>query len=277
MKPTIAVLLAGSRHAVTDRPQRAPVESAALDIALRVAARSSVLIHAGPSSEHVLPWYSCAAELRSIHAQTAPGADPSLALAEIIREEGVRIALCGVRAQSGFSSGLTPYRVAAALGWPVVPAVNNVSISDDDLDASQMLPGGRLRDLRCRLPAVVTVASRVDSLPFAFARFRDARVDVRPIEVGPDTWRDRAIEDLTVGSAAWNSGLFEGTAAERLTRILDIPVRSQEVLTTKDPLIAAHAILNFLTRVGVLESSQSSAARSSVPKSTGVLHDHTAT
>lgn len=271
MTPTIAVLLAGARHSVTDRPQRAPAESAALDIALRVAARSILLIHAGPSSEHVLPWYSCAAELRSIHVQTAPGADPSLALAQIVRSEGARLVLCGVRAQSGFSSGLTPYRVAAALGWPVVPAVKRVSSSDDDLLASQTLPGGRLRELRCPLPAVVTVDSGVDSLPFSFARFRDAHIDVRPVEVAPDTWRERAIENTTVAAAAWNGGLFEGTAAQRLKRTLDIPLRSQALVTAKDPVIAAQAILSYLVRVGVLDPSQSDAGARADPTSTGVL------
>lgn len=253
MKPKLAVLVAGGRHPITDRLRRAAAESTALSIALCKPPSSCVVVHASHDTPDVLRWYASAADLRAVHLHLEPAADPCAPLASFVRDQGAQIVLCGVRAESGFSSGMTPYRIAAALQWPVLPAISELSWDADGVTGVQSLPGGRQRQLRCRMPVVVTTVARKAALPFAWARYQHTAVEAHDAVGVADTWRTRTRTKGQVRSSSSDSSLFEGAAAERLSRIFDMPVRRQEQLIASDAKTAATSILNFLARKGAID------------------------
>lgn len=253
MKPKLAVLVAGGRHPITDRPRRAAAESTALSIALRGAPSSCVVVHASHDTPDVLRWYASAADVRAVHLHMQPASDPCVPLARFVRDQGTQIALCGVRAESGFSSGMTPYRIAAALKWPVLPAISELSWDANGVTGVQSLPGGRQRELRCPMPVVVTTVERNVALPFAWARYRHAVVEVHDAVSGIDIWRRRTLTKVQSRSPAWQNTLFEGSPAERLSQIFDVQPRRQEQVVSTDARTAATRILDFLARKGAVE------------------------
>jgi electron transfer flavoprotein alpha/beta subunit len=264
MKPKVAVLVAGGRHPITDRFRRAAAESTALGIALRAAPSSCVVVHASDGAPEVLRWYASAADVRAVHLRIQPAADPCIPLANFVRDQGMQIVLCGVRAESGFSSGMTPYRIAAALKWPVLPAISELSWDANGVTGLQSLPGGRQRELRCPMPAVVTTVARNVVLPFAWARYRHAAVEVHDAAGSTDIWSTRTPTKVQSRSPAWQNTLFEGSPTERLSQIFDVQPRRQEQVVSADARTAALSILGFLARKGAVEwpahgSSDSSA------------------
>lgn len=255
MKPKLAVLVAGGRHPITDRLRRAAAESTALSIALCKPPSSCVVVHASHDTPDVLRWYASAADLRAVHLHLEPAADPCAPLASFVRDQGAQIVLCGVRAESGFSSGMTPYRIAAALKWPVMPAISELSWDANGAIGVQSLPGGRQRELRCPMPLVVTTVARNVALPFAWARYRHAVVEVHEVTGGMDAWRARTLTKVQSRSPAWQHTLFEGTPAQRLSHIFDVQTRLQEQVVAADVQTAATRILEFLARKGAIEWS----------------------
>jgi electron transfer flavoprotein alpha subunit len=252
---TARVLLSAGRHPVSGRPAPVRAEAQATALALALGARVEGL-HLGTDAAAVADHLGHGlGDLAAIAA--AEGADPVPALVAALRADGADLVLAGRRGEGGEDSGLVPYRIADALGWPLVADV--VAAMRDPSDPSvlvvdQALPRGARRRVRVRLPAVVTVhPAAPPPRPFAFAPARRGRITPRtveaprgatPLSIEERPWRRRP--RLIAGAAT------AGSAAERLKAATEVAGGGGRLLVDPDPAEAAREILAFLRDIGVL-------------------------
>ncbi|HWA81605.1 MAG TPA: electron transfer flavoprotein subunit beta [Acetobacteraceae bacterium] len=155
----ILVLLSAGRHATSGAPRPVAVELQAIALALALAenqAGSVNGLHAGmvdPSVADALGHGLDAITILRIGA----GDDPLPALAAEIMARAPDLVFAGRRGFGGSDSGLLPYRLARACGWPIAADAVSVSLKDEELGVIQFLKRGRRRRLSLTIPAVVTV------------------------------------------------------------------------------------------------------------------------
>ena len=148
----ILVLLSQGRHPVSRRAAPVELELQAIGLARRVAWQV-VGLHAGPATDMLA---ECGGYgLDFIHRLDAPP-EPG-ALARIIRALEPDLVLAGRRGMGGNDSGLLPYCVAHALGWPIVADVTSVEASPGGLALEQFRPHGARRHLHRRGPLLATI------------------------------------------------------------------------------------------------------------------------
>jgi electron transfer flavoprotein beta subunit len=96
--------------------------------------------------------------------------DPLPALRDYLQRTPPDLLFAGRRGQGGTDSGLLPYRVAHALGWPIIADVARMTQTPDGWEAEQVLPRGARRVVRLRLPCVVSVhPAAAAAQPFCYA------------------------------------------------------------------------------------------------------------
>jgi electron transfer flavoprotein beta subunit len=92
-----------------------------------------------------------------IQAGNAETQDVLPALLEHLRRLPPELILAGRRGQGGSDTGMLPYRVADALGWPIVADVVKLRRIAGGVLVEQALPRGRRREVQVPIPCVVTV------------------------------------------------------------------------------------------------------------------------
>ncbi|RUR54719.1 electron transfer flavoprotein subunit beta [Vreelandella populi] len=159
----VAVLVSIGRHPLTARTRRADQDARAVEMALTLEGASVSLLHAGQKEreheEAIRGYLGMGIDTVSL-IQQQPQADVVPALANALRTGAPQLVLTGTRAETGEASGVLPYLLAEALGWPIITGLAAVEKVEQGMaTVLQALPRGKRRRLRIRLPAIATVDS----------------------------------------------------------------------------------------------------------------------
>lgn len=196
----IAVLVSAGRHPVSGAPRYSRNDAQALEIGRKLAQQYRAqldVIHAGDASEPALAEYLALGAREVEVLACAPGDDAARALAERVR--GYDLVLTGTRAEGAHDSGMLPYSVAAALGYPIVGSAVDIDVKGGCATVRQFLPKGLRRRVEAALPAVVAVHPLANAQPqYAYARLRAGTI--RP---------QRATRFASDEAAAWKVGPIE--------------------------------------------------------------------
>ena len=179
----IAVLVSVGRHPVSGVARYSRNDAAALEIGRMLssqhAARLDVL-HAGDPSNPALEEYLALGAERVEVLACAEESDAVAALA--VRLQDYELVLTGTCAEGAFDSGMLPYRLADALGLPLVGAAVDATIAEGRVTVRQFLPKGVRRRVDAALPAVVAVHPLAGVTPrYAYARQRAGSIDTSPV------------------------------------------------------------------------------------------------
>jgi len=178
----IAVLVSVGRHPVSGVARYSRNDAAALTLALSLAKQQNTtldVLHVGDPSNPALQEY-LALGARSVEVLASgdagdPEADASALLAA--RLAGYDLVLTGTRAEGAFDSGMLPYRVANALGTPLVGAAVDVTLKDGCAQVRQFMPKGLRRRVEVQLPALIAVHPMANATPtYAYARMREGMI-----------------------------------------------------------------------------------------------------
>ena len=112
------VLLSAGYNPATGNPAPPAAELCALRLAADAGAET-VGLHAGPQADAVRPALGHGVS-RIRHLQVPAHSDVLPALADEISRIGPDLVLAGNRATGGGDTGLLPYLLAKALGWPIL-------------------------------------------------------------------------------------------------------------------------------------------------------------
>ena len=249
------VLLSDARHPVSGRPAPAATELQAVALARTLADEVNGL-HAGPDAEAARGALGHGLT-RLEHRRLTAGDDPLPSLVAAIGTAPPDLVLAGPRAGAGAQTGLLPYRLAEALGWPIVADAVSLAVADGVLEVIQALPKGARRRWRVRLPAVITVhpaAPAAASFALGAARKGQvvetpglpARIDGPPVAERPYRPRPRLIASTAAGAGA----------AERLKAATQAAGPGGQVMIDPTPEAAARAILDHLRAIGVLKPAE---------------------
>jgi electron transfer flavoprotein beta subunit len=173
MTPRIAVLVSIGRNPVSGTPRCSRNDVLALDISCAIGADVTVL-HAGdpalggPAADALKDYLAYGAA--SVEVLPVPnGQDIVAALAE--RLGGFDLVLCGSRAEAGEFSGMLPYLLAGQLTIPVVSGAVDIAVTKGFAEILQLLPKGKRRLVRVRLPTIIAVHPMAPRRPrYAYAR-----------------------------------------------------------------------------------------------------------
>jgi len=167
------VLISAGRHPVSGRPAPVAVEMQAIRLALELGAAPHGL-HVGNDADQVRDALGHGlSRLLLLQAGDAAAGDPLPALRDHLTRSPPELVLTGRRGSGGLDSGMLPYRLAHALGWPIVHDVAKLSRQGAGLVAEQALPRGARRIRTTRLPCVVTVhPAAPPPLPFRLSALR---------------------------------------------------------------------------------------------------------
>lgn len=156
----VVALVSVGKHPSSGRARRADQDARAVEMGLRLTPQALEVIHAGDSSNSVLRDYA-GMGLQAVKVlEQPPQADVLPALVEYLGASLPDIIMTGVRAESGESSGMTPYLLSEKLGIPVVTGIAEIrSVSQGYAEVLQALPRGQRRALRVQLPFIASVDS----------------------------------------------------------------------------------------------------------------------
>jgi N,N-dimethylglycine/sarcosine catabolism electron transfer flavoprotein subunit beta len=178
----VVVLLSAGRHPVSGRPALPRVEAQAIRLALDLGGEV-IGLHAGPEAHTVSQAFGYGLG-RLIHLPLPEDGDPVARLAACVQGEGAALVLAGARSQGGEETGLVPYALAHALGWPLISEAIGVAADPGAgrLMIDQALPRGARRRFTLSGPAAATVSARArPPLGFAHGRLAGGQLDVRPV------------------------------------------------------------------------------------------------
>jgi electron transfer flavoprotein beta subunit len=164
----IAVLVSVGRHPVSGVARYSRNDAAALDIgrtlSQRYGARLDTLHVGDPSNPALKDYLALGAERVEVLTSHHDSGDDAVAALKA-RLQGYDLVLTGTCAEGAFDSGMLPYQLADALGYPLVGSAVDVNI-DTNVDANahekrvtvrQFLPKGVRRRVAVNLPAVIAV------------------------------------------------------------------------------------------------------------------------
>ncbi|MEM5420726.1 electron transfer flavoprotein subunit beta/FixA family protein [Paraburkholderia ferrariae] len=201
----IAVLVSVGRHPVSGAPRYSRNDALALDLARTLAERHRArldVLHAGDAADPALAEYLALGAHEVEVLACTPSGDAARVLAERVR--GYDLVLTGTRAEGAHDSGMLPYRVAAALGLPIVGGAVDIDVDVTTRAAvvRQFLPKGLRRRVQTALPALIAAHPLANAQPrYAYARLRAGAV--RPASA----MRVSAAE--STDASAWTVGPIE--------------------------------------------------------------------
>ncbi|KWR76351.1 drug:proton antiporter [Cupriavidus sp. IDO] len=204
----IAVLVSVGRHPVSGAPRYSRNDAAALELGRGLAEKyraQLAVIHAGDAADPALNDYLALGASEVQVLACAGGEDAAHALAAHIKDYD--LVLTGTRAEGAYDTGMLPYRVAAALGRPLVGSAVDVDIAGGRVAVRQFLPKGLRRRVDATLPAVVAVHPLANAQPrYAYARLRAGTIRLLPAARCEDgaaaAWTLGAVERKPVRLAA---------------------------------------------------------------------------
>jgi electron transfer flavoprotein alpha subunit len=243
------VLLSAGRHPVSGRPAPVKMEAQAVRMALALGADVTGL-HAGRDEQAVRDHLGCG--LSDIALLDQAEGDPVPALAAALRTDAPDLVLAGRRGIGGNDGGILPYRLAHALGWPILADAVALAYDPDGLSVEQALPRGARRLVRVRLPCIVTVhPAAPPPLPFAFAAARRGRIQRTPAIAAGPAW-PTAVEEFPYRSRPKLMGRATGGSAADRLKAATVVSSGGKVLINPAPEAAAAAILAYLREIGVV-------------------------
>ncbi|MEL0635832.1 electron transfer flavoprotein subunit beta [Marinomonas sp. TI.3.20] len=158
MSLNIVSLVSVGRHPQSGRARRADQDGRAVELGLKLVAKALSVVHVGDPDDPVLRQYAGMGLPSMTILKQDKSTDAVLVLSQFLQQEKVDIVLTGVRAESGESSGMVPYLLAHALGWPVVARVADiVSVKDGEAQVLLALPRGQRRAVSVKLPFIASV------------------------------------------------------------------------------------------------------------------------
>jgi electron transfer flavoprotein beta subunit len=241
------VLVSAGRHPASLRPRLPDLDARAITLARRAGAVVTAL-HAGPAEDGEALLRACLGlgAVRAVLIPTAPRADTLPGLLAWLRDRPAALILAGERAETGEGSGMVPYLAAEALGGALVARVVGVEAEAAGFAVTQALPGGRRRVLRAAAPLVLVAERSAPPAPLvAIGPARRGGIEAAP-------------SAPTVADAIHNWPQQPGRRRPR--RLLPGAAQAQgaaqrQDLAGIDPAAAADAILDFLAREALLNSS----------------------
>ncbi|MFT6916984.1 MAG: electron transfer flavoprotein beta subunit [Motiliproteus sp.] len=209
----IVSLVSIGKHPTSGRARRGEQDGRAVELGMVLAEacghkKNLTVIHAGNAQQPALRSYA-GMGLESVRVlQMRESTDAVQPLSDYLHKKAPDIILTGVRAESGESSGMLPYLLAEALGWPLVPRIANiVSINNGVAEILQALPRGQRRALAVRLPFIASVDNAApEPRQSAFGPGNRALMDLQPSA-------DAEVEDAV--RSAWS----ESPARKRPKRL----------------------------------------------------------
>ena len=179
----IAVLVSVGLHPVSGVARYSRNDAAALEIGRALAKEHSAsldVLHAGDPESPALEDYLALGAAR-VEVLTC-GADHDAVAAVAPRVQGYDLVLTGTCAEGAFDSGMFPYELADALGYPLVGSCVEASVADGKATVRQFLPKGVRRRVQVSLPAVVAVHPLATVSPrYAYARLRAGAVETKQV------------------------------------------------------------------------------------------------
>lgn len=160
MRPDLNVisLVSIGTHPSSGRERRSEQDGRAVELGLKLVGSALTALHAGVAEAPALRSYA-GMGLASIKVlEQNPGTDAVPTISDYLKSANPDIVLTGVRAESGESSGMLPYLLGNALGWPVVTRIADIlKVENGKAEILQALPRGQRRALSVRLPFVASV------------------------------------------------------------------------------------------------------------------------
>ena len=193
----IAVLVSVGRHPVSGVARYSRNDAAALETGRQLAERHRAkldVIHAGDPRMRRLPNISRSAPGRS---RCWPAATATTPCALAARVEGYDLVLTGTRAEGAYDTGMLPYRVAAALGYPLVGSAVDVTVEGGPWPSGNFAEGAAAASTRRCRPSSPFIRSPMPSRAMRMRGCAPARSGRRS--------RRRADAD----AAAWKVGPIE--------------------------------------------------------------------
>lgn len=188
----IAVLVSTGRHPVSGVARYSRNDAAALETARTLATEHGAkldVLHAGDPANPALEEYLALGASRVEVLTCAEDGDAVALLAT--RLQGYDLVLTGTCAEGAFDSGMLPYQLADALGYPLLQSAVDVTIADGNATVRQFLPKGVRRRVQASLPAVVAIHPLAQVTPhYAYARLRAGTIDTQ--HVVPRQYADAA-------------------------------------------------------------------------------------
>ncbi|MBU6357073.1 MAG: electron transfer flavoprotein subunit beta [Rhodospirillales bacterium] len=248
----IVVLLSAGRHPATGAPCPVPAELQAIALARQIAGAGGAVegLHAGGRDEAVLDALGHGIDGLTLVAAGAAD-DPLGALVAALEGRMPDLILAGRRGRGGADGGLLPYRLARALGWPIVADAIGAGIAGGEMTVTQALPRGGRRAATVRGAAVITVHPAAPAaLPYVHRARLAGRVSEvagpaalpaalpEGAEIRPYRARPKLIGDVGGG----------GSAEARLQAVSETRDAGGRVMLRPAPDEAAAAILEFVAR-----------------------------
>ncbi len=246
------VLLSAGRHPLSARPAPVPVEMQAIALARGLGADVAGL-HAGAPDLAVREALGQGMDRVTV-LRIGEADDAVAALAAALAADPPDLVLAGNRGRGGEDSGLLPYLLAEALGWPIAANAVALAAAAEGLAVIQ----ARARGARWRLvvapPAVVTVhPAAPPALPFAYARARRGRIEEQEGRSAPLV--PRVAEERPYRPRPRVIGVAGGgSAAERLRAATEV-AGGGRVLVDPPPEEAARELLAWLRALGFSRSA----------------------
>jgi electron transfer flavoprotein beta subunit len=175
----IAVLVSVGRHPVSGVARYSRNDAAALEVGRILSSQHAAhldVLHAGDPTNPALEEYLALGAGRVEVLVCSEDCDAVAALAT--RLQDYDLVLTGTCAEGAFDSGMLPYQLADALGFPLVGAAVDAQIAEGRVTVRQFLPKGVRRRVDATLPAVVAVHPLASVTPrYAYARQRAGSID----------------------------------------------------------------------------------------------------
>ncbi|MEM7121977.1 MAG: electron transfer flavoprotein subunit beta [Pseudomonadota bacterium] len=266
MTDQVIVLVSLGRHPVSARARRALLDARAVTLARSLRDVSIDLIHAGSDAEPALRDYLGMGVARMSVLTIASGDDIVPPLLAYLETRPGALVLAGERAEQGEASGMVPYLLAERSGRPLVPGAAGLSFGGERVEIAQGLAGGRRRKVGAPRNAIVTVSSAApDPAPVAFAQARRGTIETVPCESTPYAidghWQAARPKPRRLKIVG------DGSAADRMRAATQMVQGRAELLDHPEADEAARAILDYLTREGVVrpDEEQKKSAPPAVP------------
>jgi electron transfer flavoprotein beta subunit len=179
----IAVLVSVGRHPVSGVARYSRNDAAALETGLALAKEHGAtldVLHAGDPANPALEDYLALGAPR-VEVLTCL-ADGDAVAALTVRVQGYDLVLTGTCAEGAYDSGMLPYQLADALGYPLLGSAVDASVAGGKVTVRQFLPKGVRRRVQASLPAVVAVHPLAAVTPhYAYARLRAGSIDTQHV------------------------------------------------------------------------------------------------
>lgn len=244
------ILLSAGIDPVSGRPAPVPGEIRAIGLARELGVTQMIGLHAGSASP-VLTEYG-GYGLTHILCLKGGEVDPVQALAGVVKTHALfadgepDLVLAAARGRGGRDTGLLPYQLAQALGWPIATDIGAPmeQTSPGQLALAQFRARGAVKPVSVTLPCIVTVPETARCVPaFVFARQRETWVDEEVVTVHPASAEEEA---GTLRPYRRRPKLISGASKDS---------GGGQLMVGPDPHEAARAIVAHLRALGVLPNA----------------------